>query len=67
MAKIDNRLKENMQLTIEFADNGIILRNPECEDEMTLVLTGKGTHKAEALCKTSTNYCFDFSEGNIQT
>ena len=28
-----------MQLTIEFADNGIILRNPECEDEVTLALT----------------------------
>ncbi len=23
---------------IEFADNGIILRNPECEDEVTLAL-----------------------------
>ena len=42
MAKIDNRPKEKMQLTIEFADNGIILRNPECEDEVTLALTGKG-------------------------
>ena len=39
MAKIDNRPKEKMQLTIEFADNGIILRNPECEDEVTLALT----------------------------
>ena len=38
MAKIDNRPKEKMQLTIEFADNGIILRNPECEDEVTLAL-----------------------------
>ena len=28
-----------MRLTIEFADNGIILRNPECEDEVTLALT----------------------------
>lgn len=45
MAKIDidNRPKEKMQLTIEFADNGIILRNPECEDEITLVLTRPGT------------------------
>ena len=39
MAKIDNRPKEKMQLTIEFADNGIILRNPELEDEVTLALT----------------------------
>ena len=47
MAKTDNRPKEKMQLTVEFADNGIILRNPECEDEVTLALTGKGTHKPE--------------------
>ena len=45
MAKIDNRPKEKMQLTIEFADNGIILRNPELEDEVTLALTGKGARK----------------------
>ena len=31
-----------MQLTIEFADNGIILRDPDCEDDVTLALTGKG-------------------------
>jgi hypothetical protein len=37
MAK-ENRPKEKMQLTIEFADNGIILRNPELEDEVTLAL-----------------------------
>ena len=47
MSKIDNRPKEKMQLTIEFADNGIILRNPDFEDEVTLALTGKGTHKPE--------------------
>ena len=47
MAKIDNRPKEKMQLTIEFADNGIILRNPELEDEVTLALTGKGIHKQD--------------------
>ena len=38
MAK-ENRPKEKMQLMIEFADNGIILRNPELEDEVTLALT----------------------------
>ena len=38
MAKIDNRPKEKMRLVIEFADNGIILRNPDCEDEVTLAL-----------------------------
>ena len=44
MAKIDidNRPKEKMRLTIEFADNGIILRNPECEDEITLAMTRPG-------------------------
>ena len=44
MAKTDNRPKEKMQLTIEFADNGIILRNPDCEDEVTLALI-KEKHK----------------------
>ena len=36
--KKDNRTKENMRLTIEFADNGIILRNPEFDDDVTLAL-----------------------------
>ena len=44
MAKTDNRPKEKMRLTIEFADNGIILRNPELEDEVTLALI-KEKHK----------------------
>ena len=48
MAKIDNRPKEKMQLTIEFADNGIILRNPECEDEVTLALTKETTSTSMA-------------------
>lgn len=34
-----------MRLTIEFADNGIILRNPECEDEVTLAVRGKRADK----------------------
>jgi hypothetical protein len=34
----DNKPKEKMRLTVEFADNGIILRNPECEDEVTLAV-----------------------------
>jgi hypothetical protein len=57
MAKIDNRPKEKMQLTIEFADNGIILRNHELEDEVTLALTGKGTYKPEGY-----GYDIDHSE-----
>ena len=40
MAK-ENRPKEKMRLVIEFADNGIILRNPELEDEVKLALTKK--------------------------
>ena len=40
MAKLVDRPKEKMQLTIEFADNGIILRNPELEDDVTLALLG---------------------------
>ena len=44
MAKTDNRPKEKMQLTIECADNGIILRNPDCEEEVTLALI-KEKHK----------------------
>lgn len=39
MAKIKDNPVETMQLDIEFADNGIILRNPDIEDEVTLALT----------------------------
>lgn len=46
MAKIDNLPTEKMRLTIEFADNGIILRDPDCEDIVELALTGKGTIKS---------------------
>ena len=55
MAKIDNRPKEKMRLTIEFADNGIILRNPELEDEVTLALTKK-TEYAKDVYRS----CYDF-------
>jgi hypothetical protein len=47
MAKIKDNPIETMRLDIEFADNGIILRNPDIEDEVTLALTGPATHKAE--------------------
>ena len=53
----DNKPKEKMRLTIEFADNGIILRNPECEDEVTLALTSKGIHKLDGY-----GYDIDHSE-----
>ena len=39
MAKIKDNPVETMKLDIEFADNGIILRNPDCEDDVTLALT----------------------------
>ena len=55
--KTSERPKERMALTIEFADNGIILRNPELEDEVTLALTDTGTHKPEGY-----GYDIDHSE-----
>lgn len=38
MAKTKENPVEQMKLDIEFADNGIILRNPDIEDEVTLAL-----------------------------
>ena len=38
MARISNNPKEKMRMNIELADNGIIIRNPENEDEVTLAL-----------------------------
>lgn len=31
--------KEKMRMNIELADNGIIIRNPNCEDDVTLAIT----------------------------
>ena len=56
MKKTDNRPKELLYLTIEFADNGIILRNPEIIDEVTLALTGVATRKTDGY-----GYNFDHS------
>jgi len=39
MTKTKDNPVETMRLDIEFADNGIILRNPDYEDEITLALT----------------------------
>jgi hypothetical protein len=36
---------ETMRMNIELADNGIILRNPDCLDEVTLAINGGGTHR----------------------
>lgn len=38
MAKVTNTPKEKMRMNIELADNGIIIRNPENEDEVTLAM-----------------------------
>ena len=43
MAKIKDNPVESMRLDIEFADNGIILRNPDLEDEGMLALTKETT------------------------
>ena len=34
-----NYPKEKMKLNIEMADNGIIIRNPNCEDEVSVAVT----------------------------
>lgn len=39
MAKTINNPKEKMRMNIELADNGIIIRNPDCEGNITLVTT----------------------------
>ena len=41
MAKISNNPKEKMRMNIELADNGIIIRNPELEDDITLAITSE--------------------------
>lgn len=41
MAKTVNNPKEKMRMNIELADNGIIIRNPECEDDVTLAITSE--------------------------
>ena len=43
MAKIVNNTKEKMRMNIEIADNGIIIRNPENEDEVTLAMNQSKT------------------------
>ena len=41
MVKVTNNPKEKMQMNIELADNGIIIRNPDCEDDITLAITSE--------------------------
>ena len=42
MTKKVNNPKEKMRMNIEMADNGIIIRNPDCEDDITLAITSDG-------------------------
>lgn len=48
MAKTKDNPIETMKLDIEFADNGIILRNPDTDDEVTLALTKETTSTSMA-------------------
>jgi hypothetical protein len=41
MARIVKEPMEKMRMNIELADNGIIIRNPECEDDVTLAITSE--------------------------
>lgn len=36
-----NYPKEKMKLNIELADNGIIIRNPNCEDDVSVAVTNE--------------------------
>ena len=46
MAKISNNPKEKMRMNIELADNGIIIRNPDEEDDVTLALHREDSDRA---------------------
>ena len=41
MKKTVNNPKEKMRMNIELADNGIIIRNPDCEYDITLAITSE--------------------------
>lgn len=47
MARISNNPKEKMRMNIELADNGIIIRNPENEDEVTIAQTALNFHEKD--------------------
>ena len=56
----NNTIKEKMQLNIEFADNGIILRSPECKDDVSLAL-------AKELDKAIGKKIYDWLNGDVAT
>ena len=41
MAKTVKQPMEKMRMNIELADNGIIIRNLDCEDDVTLAITSE--------------------------
>ena len=49
MAKTVNNPKEKMRMNIELADNGIIIRNPDCEDEVTIAQTALNFHEKDSV------------------
>ena len=61
MAKIvtvqDLSETESLRLTIGLADNGIIIRNRDCDDDVMLALTGPGTRKPDG-------YGYDIDHSN---
>ena len=64
MAKAVNNPKEKMRMNIELADNGIIIRNPECEYDITLAITSEYnkrdlTNEYKAIGKKIYNWLLD--------
>ena len=49
MAKVTNTPKEKMRMNIELADNGIIIRNLENEDEVTIAQTALNFHEKDSV------------------
>jgi hypothetical protein len=43
MSKKKVTAAETLHMNIELADNGIIIRNPDCEDEVTLAIENNGS------------------------
>ena len=46
MAKVTKNPKEKMRMNIELADNGIIIRNPDEQDEVMLALHREDSDRA---------------------
>ena len=57
MAKVTNNPKEKMRMNIELADNGIIIRNPDEEDEVTLALHRDDSDRARDVVTKEPSLC----------